>query len=114
MTPAATDPGTLHHLLAVDLAALGAPDHESWLRLGDRLDRIRRALVLVFIGGTEFAGWPEPDYVVDRNGTEILRNPGLTAVEGWPVAAPADVSGARVGIASRTGWSARSRPRPRA
>lgn len=84
MTPAATDPGTLHHLLAVDLAALGAPDHESWLRLGDRLDRIRRALVLVFIGGTEFAGWPEPDYVVDRNGTEILRNPGLTAVEGWP------------------------------
>jgi len=81
---AATDSGTLNHLLALDLDALGAPDYESWLRLGDHLDRIRRALVLVFVGGAEFPGLPEPDYVVDQDGTEILRNPGLTVVEGWP------------------------------
>ena len=95
MTQGAIDTGNPHHLVAVDLAALGPPDFGSWLRLGDRLDRIRRELVLVFIGGTEFPGLPEPDYVIEQEGAEILRNPGLTAVEEWPPPGqPADVEAA--------------------
>jgi len=83
MTLSAPLGSALQSLLAIDLVALGDPASAGWHRLGDRLAGVRMSTVLVYIGGTDFDGLPEPDYVVDVDAGSITRLPGGDFLEGW-------------------------------
>lgn len=84
MTMSTSDPSSPHRLLALDLDVVGTTDPTGWSRLGDRIAAIRPDTVLVYIGGESVPGLPEPDYVIDSEGTSIIRHPGGLAVEEWP------------------------------
>jgi len=77
------DQGSPRHVLAMDIAALGAGE-EGWIRFGDRLATIRLATVLVYIGDTPYPGLPDPDYVIDVAGELITRLPAGDTIEEWP------------------------------
>lgn len=84
MTSSAFDPGALHRLLALDLAALDVDASLGWTRLGDRIAAIREDTVLVYIGVASAPGLPEPDYVIDPRVPSITRHPGGVVVKEWP------------------------------
>lgn len=74
----------LRHILVVDAAALvGAAEH-TIERLADRIQSIRDHTLLVLVEDGDVGGMPEPDYVVARDGSRIIRMPTGDELEDWP------------------------------
>ncbi len=84
MTSSSIEHNAPRHVLALDALVFGQGDPARWRRLRDRLEAIRSATVLVYVGAADLPGLPAPDYAIDSVGTSITRLPAGDTVDEWP------------------------------